>query len=101
MAGYGLFPVDNAVFIGFFDSTFGNAIFPYHIGAFFISINAGGGIIPFKIGYISAVLFNGLYTLSSHKGSYFGVDLIQDMQLIMVQWRTCIPFQAACTLALT
>src|ERR1700743_3211136 len=101
MAGYRLFPVDHAVFICFLNSTFSNAIFPYHIGTLLVGINAGGGIVTFKIGYISAVLFNGLYTLSGHKGSYFGVDLVQDMQLIMVQWRTRIPFNATGALAFT
>ncbi|MNR69478.1 hypothetical protein D3C85_1947560 [compost metagenome] len=39
----GFAPMDFAKFVRLFDSAFCNAIFPGHIGTFFISIDTGGG----------------------------------------------------------
>src|ERR1041385_3087089 len=99
MAGNWFFPVDRTIFIRLFNGTFGNAIFPDYVSTFFISINAWRSIITFKIGYISAGLFNGSNTLCCHERFYFWIDLIQDMQFIMVQRRSRIPFQTTSSLA--
>ena len=84
MAGNGLLPVDNAIFIGFFYGAFGVAFFiKNHIGTLCI-IHQRSNQISFKIKRIGTLFLDGLDSFWAEIRLYFRINFIQNTRFFFM-----------------